>query len=66
MENVLRDVSILTGLRFQRIALVVNVFGEPKNLHGTLLQYSRPFIKVEVGGVTRIFNENIVKEIIPC
>lgn len=60
------DVSILTALKLQRIAMVVNLFGESKNLHGTLLQYSKPFIKVEVGGVTRIFNENIVKEIIPC
>jgi hypothetical protein len=57
--------TILRGLKLQRVSMVVNIFGEPKNLHGTILQYSKPFIKVEVCGVTRIFNENIVKEIIP-
>lgn len=58
-------VSVLTALKDQRIALVINILGEPKNLHGTLLQYSKPFIKMEIAGVTRIFNENIVREIIP-
>jgi hypothetical protein len=59
------DTSIVGGLRDSKVSLTVNLLGQSISLKGTIVRYSKPFIQVEVGKVTRIFNENIVKEIIP-
>jgi hypothetical protein len=65
MQQTVLDTSIVGGLRDSKVSLTVNLMGQPIILHGVLVRYSKPFIEVEVGKVTRIFNENIVKEIIP-
>jgi len=65
MSQSILDASIVGGLRNSKVSLTVNLLGQPITLRGVLVRYSKPFIQVEVGKVTRIFNENIVKEIIP-
>jgi hypothetical protein len=65
MSQTVLDTSIVGGLRNNKVSLTVNLLGRNISLRGVIVQYSKPFIQVEVGKVTRIFNENNVKEIIP-
>jgi len=64
MKSVL-DNSIVDSLRNSKVSLTVSLLGQNIRLRGTLLGYSKPFIQVEINKQVRIFNENIVKEIIP-
>lgn len=65
MQQSILDTSIVSGLRDSKVSLTVTLLGKTISLRGVIVQYSKPFIQVEVCKVTRIFNENIVKEIIP-
>jgi len=56
--------ALIDSLRNQKVKVTINLFGENRTLTATLGKYEKPFIELRVGNITRIFNENAVKEII--
>lgn len=49
----------------QKVALTFSLFGQHRTIRATLIRYDKPFVEFEICGVTRIFNENAIKEIVP-
>jgi hypothetical protein len=41
------------------------LFGQQMTVRAKLVHYDRPFVELQIHGVTRIFNENTIREIIP-
>jgi hypothetical protein len=57
--------ALIKGLASQKVKVIISLFGQQTQISGKLTHYEKPFIEIVVCGVTRIFNENAVKEIIP-
>jgi len=58
--------ALLDSFMQQKVELTISLFGVHRTIKGLLLDYQKPWVKLQIAGVTRVFNENTVKEIVPC
>jgi hypothetical protein len=56
--------TLIESLRNQKVKVTISLFGQHIILPAVISKYEKPFIEMQVGKITRIFNENAVKEII--
>lgn len=56
--------ALIDSLKNQRVLVTISLFGQHKTITAKVLKYEKPFIEMQIGNVSRIFNENTVKEII--
>ena len=57
--------ALIESLENQKVVFTFSLFGQHRTLRATLKHYDKPFVEFEICGVTRIFNENAIKEIVP-
>lgn len=57
--------ALIESILNQKVVLTFSLFGQHRTVRGTLINYDKPFVEFQICGVTRIFNENAVKEIVP-
>ena len=57
--------ALIEALVNQKVVLTFSLFGQHRTIKGTLIRYEKPFVEFEICGITRILNENAVKEIVP-
>jgi len=57
--------ALIESFLNQKVIITFSLFGQHRTVKGTLISYDKPFVEFEICGVTRILNENAVKEIVP-
>jgi hypothetical protein len=57
--------ALIESLENQRVVVTFSLFGQQHTVRATLRHYDKPFVEFEICHVTRIFNENTIKEIVP-
>ena len=57
--------NILSVLDGEKVRVTVSLFGRDVPLTAKWNGYLKPFVELEVNGVTRLFNEHRILEIIP-